>query len=204
MRTIEKKAWEMRNELVSIVLNCSPFQVPEKGNCSGSSGKATEVAVKCELGCYKSAAEGVADIGKTDMVKYGIDPQTGKKRRYLFEIKTRNGTIGVPTPKGYKWIYEKADFIVYFINKSDFSQPLYSQCLVIPATDFHSALVANNLYHYHYKKGTPKPLRTPENSYKCNIQQFDNSAPRRTAWEKDITFLGMDWELFAEIYGIKW
>ena len=202
MKKIEEKALTIRDELIAIVLKCSPFQIPEVGNCSGSNGKATEVGYKCEMGCYKSASEGVADIGKTDMYKYGIDPETGKRRRYSFEIKTRCGTVGVNSAKGYDWKYDKYDFIVYFINRSDFSKPLWQQCLVIPSAAFKQAMIDNNMYHYHYEKGTAD--RVPENSIKCNIQTYDNSKKRRAAWENSLNFEGMPWDLFAEIYNIKY
>lgn len=202
MKKIEENAWEMRNFLVAKVLKCSPFQIPEMGNCSGSSGNATEVGFKCEASCYKSASEGVADIGKTDMYKYGVDPETGKRRRYSFEIKTRCGTIGVNSAKGYEWKYEKYDFIIYFIDKSDFSIPLMQQCLVVPSAAFKQAMIDNNMYHYHYEKDTTD--RVPENSIKCNIQTYDNSKKRRAAWENSLNFEGMPWDLFAEIYQIKY
>lgn len=202
MKKIERKAWEMRNQLIAKVLGCDPFRIPEKGCKSGSSGDATEVGLKCELGCYKSASQGVADIGKSDMYKCGIDPATGKKRRYSFEIKTRNGTIGINTNKGYVWKHEQFDFIVYFIDKSDFSAPLIEQCLVIPSPAFIQAIDENNLRHYHYKKGVTE--RGEEFSYKCNIQTYDNSKKRRAAWENSLNFEGMPWDLFAEIYNIKY
>ena len=202
MKKLEKKAWDMRNVLVAKVFNCSPFCIPTIGNSSGKSGDATEVGLKCEVGCYKSAAEGVADIGRADMYKWGIDPETGKKRRYSFEIKTRCGTIGVNSAKGYQWKADKYDFFVYFIDRSDFSVPLYKQCIVISSQAFMQAVKDNNLLHYHYKKGEPN--KTPENSIKCNLQTYYTSIPRYTNWKNSLEFEGMDWELFAQVYQIKW
>lgn len=201
MTEFEKKAWAMRNFLVARVLGCSPFCIPEPGNCSGSNGDATEVGFKCEVGCYKSASEGVADIGNADMYKMGVDPVTGKKRRYSFEIKTRCGTLGVNTARGYKWKSEKYDFFVYFIDASDFNSPLVNQCIVVPSNDFMRIVEENNLFHYYYKKEVTD--RVPENSYKCNIQSY-TSKRKRTAWEDALNFEGMLWKDFAELYQIKW
>lgn len=201
----KRRAWEMRNIMVNRVLTCNPFQTPKTGIPSGANGDATEIAFKFDVGVYKSTADGIADKNKADLYKYGIDPDTGKRRRFKLEIKTRCGKIGYPSENGsFVWKWDENDFIVYFIDKTDFYGDTRTQCLVLTAQDFKEVIIRNNLFHFLYNKDIPKSFRNGEkNAYKCNIQTYYTSEKRYNAFFEDLTFSGMSWDLFCEIYKVK-
>lgn len=170
------------------------YQKAKIGCCSGKAGKWLDVRARYDMGVISKEAMFVKGADKVDIFKYGIDPTTGKRRRYKIETKSRNGTIGEFNAKGVMtYIWEKNDFICYAPLYLDVDGNAVEQTLIIPAKAFRDILVAQNLIKKTSKKN---------GGYKMNIQDF-SYPKRKKAFLEALSFEAMDWELWKEIYQIK-
>ena len=195
----------MKNETISVQAEnivkaaiekeeaCTSYQKAHKGKNSGDSGNTTELRVKLAFNLKRAVIQGVSEQGKPDLYKYGIDPTTGKKRRYTIEVKTGGGTIGNILEDGtivYKW--DKYDFICYFPRKVRTDIPVEKQCYFFTGLEFKRCMDSiKGMYKVVKRNGIPKEVKI----------QNPTQKPR---WVELVEFEGLFWNDFAGIYGIKY